>query len=108
MSTAREAILQAAAHIEQHPESYDFLVTEVPTKESRQRACVLGWIGHFLGIAPGENVARVATALGHGSEYAIYSQMDEFDWDSRRIDLHWQRKPAIAARQMRQIATKYY
>lgn len=52
MSFAREVILQAADHIERHPELYDFFKHDIP--EDNEVGCLLGWIGRLAGMAPVE------------------------------------------------------
>lgn len=45
----KQAVLTAADHIEQHPETYEFMKAEKPSSE-QDITCVLGWIGHYMDI----------------------------------------------------------
>jgi hypothetical protein len=59
----RQAILKAADHIEQNPHLYEFYQNEVP--ECGTPGCMLGWIGHFLGVR-GSVGYQVCPAMGLG------------------------------------------
>lgn len=49
VTRAREAILAAAAHIEAHPEQWDFMECGIPKEHTcGTPGCALGWIGFFL------------------------------------------------------------
>lgn len=51
--SVREAILKAADWIQEHPDSYNFMATEIPHCGSK--GCLIGWVGHFLERPAGEN-----------------------------------------------------
>ena len=53
MSELRQAILRAADWIEKNPSDYSFGSCEVP--ECGTPGCMVGWIGHFLGIEKGKH-----------------------------------------------------
>lgn len=72
MSKAREAFLQAAAHIEAHPEQYNFYKHHIPKTIHDAQACLLGWAGYFYDaerwsglntVSPIHNFSR--EVLGH-------------------------------------------
>lgn len=48
MTTIRQAILQAADHIEKNPCDFNFYSVDKP--ECGTPGCALGWIGVFMGI----------------------------------------------------------
>lgn len=82
-SFAREAILKAAAHIEQHPDQYKFLDCWTPDAgcKARSTACLWGWIGHFMGMHD-TRIGHVASRItGVPREYdpcfALYKFMDQ-------------------------------
>lgn len=61
------AIMKAADHIERNPHSYNFFNSVVP--ECGTQGCMLGWIGHFMGMT-GANVFReVGPRLGFGRDF---------------------------------------
>ena len=116
MSFAREAILKAAAHIEQYPESYDFM--RVCTPGPGERACLIGWIGHFMGMPQWTHIDKVAHTIGLrdrdtviGPCNALYRFMIDLD---PRIDpnplnegpswMLWQSRAAVAAPMLRKFA----
>jgi hypothetical protein len=108
-SFARDAIMAAANHIERHPEQYSFMKGTTPYPGDR--ACVLGWIGHFMNLGceiPVEQVAR-SFHVTHDMEPDIdfYHTLDKIDptmsekcpgWRA------WQADGKAAARVMRQYA----
>ena len=47
---AYKAIMAAADHIETYPESYDFWERGTPDLSPSNKACALGWIGHYAGM----------------------------------------------------------
>jgi hypothetical protein len=116
MSFAREAILKAAAHIEQYPESYDFM--RVHTPAAGERACLIGWIGHFMGMPQWTHIDKVAHTMGLrdrdtfiGPCNAFYRFMDLLDsrpdpnppveGQSWRL---WHSRAAVAAPMLRKFA----
>lgn len=60
MNSIYTAIMKAADTIERHPELYNFLSNEVP--DCGSPGCLLGWIGHHLGLRGG-NVFEAVTPL---------------------------------------------
>lgn len=93
------AILRAAAHIERHPDRFDFSSTETPKSvhDCGTPGCALGWIGACLderatewdGYDGPSAIARVALSLGCAVDF--YSRMNELqppsvpDWHDDAI-----------------------
>lgn len=111
---AREAILKAAAHIEQHPESYDFMRTRTPAVGDS--ACLLGWIGHFMGMGDYVPIGNVAEALGfkvtlaldHCFEfYNAITKLEPARELSGRHGYEWNFRADVAARAMRKYAETF-
>lgn len=50
----KQAVLAAADHIEQHPETYNFMLFDRPKSET-DKSCILGWIGFYLGLLDDED-----------------------------------------------------
>jgi len=62
----REAMLKAADHIEQQPQSYNFRSVESPACGAP--GCMWGWVGHYLGVKKKRAEAyssSVTEAVGH-------------------------------------------
>lgn len=92
------AILDAAEHIEKHPELYNFFADTVPSNEG-ERACAFGRIGYFLQMS-GESYAAVAKRLNMDQDAA--HQIDKYfraknpnesrnTWRSAKLVAEWLR-----------------
>lgn len=71
--TVRSAILRTADHIEQHPELFKFIKSTVP--ECGTPGCLLGWIGHFLGMTPGRCISELKQAM-NADDTMFYKRLD--------------------------------
>ena len=99
------AILKAADHIERNPHLYDFYRSNVPNCGTP--GCMLGWIGHFMGIPKGANIY---TAVGPRLNIGICIQ-SQMGWKGGTGKDPNERRPAndatIAAAVMRQFAQRF-
>lgn len=114
MSKAREAILQAAAYIERHPEKFEFFNGEIPKRQFGQTGCALGWAGYYMnkarpwwqrlfGLNRVRGLERVAQLAGFPDDGVFYGWMDRA---SAKHKSGWRKNPEVAARYMRQYAER--
>jgi hypothetical protein len=98
----RDAILAAADHIEANPGDYNFNEWAVPKPGCK--ACMLGWIGKFLGMEDGTCNNDVKRAIA-GSR-----QWDDFYWEVHKASGGWayQDSGAGAAKALRAYADAYH
>jgi hypothetical protein len=106
----RQAILKAADLIESRPELYAFYQNEVP--ECGTPGCMLGWIGHFLGVS-GSVGYRVCPAmgLGEGQDGFIRNGIHQLAIDESSRTKEWPdyvSDPKAAARLMRRWADLHH
>lgn len=102
-----EAILAAAAHIELHPETYEFWNNDVP-RACEDNACALGWIGYFLGLEPRTSAQYEVANLRLGIDPAkFYSTMDGLLSLDLLSEPGWRRSPSLCAKGLRLYAQKY-
>lgn len=57
-----DAIMKAADHIEADPSSYNFFEPNAPGAGGR--GCMIGWVGHYMGLAGKDVYHEVVPALG--------------------------------------------
>lgn len=107
----REAILKAADHIEVAGRDYRFWAFDVPGAGCGTPACMVGWIGYFLDMAPGtsNNVVKSAIARGHDRNdfYEIIDSLGGFKQACLGRD-DPQPPNADVARALRLYADKYH
>ena len=97
----RNAILAAADHIERNPKDYDFMRWAVP--DGNCKACMLGWIGHFLGMVGAVN-NEVKRAISPDNDWdAFYCRVRDALGSSR-----FQSDASEAAKALRLYADKYH
>jgi hypothetical protein len=84
----RQAVLKAADHIERNPHLYEFYRNEVP--ECGTPGCMLGWIGHFLGVkgSVGYEVCP-AMGLGEGQDGFIRNGIHELAVEESKRTNQW-------------------
>lgn len=95
----RNAILQAADHIEQHPECFDFMVIAVPDNCGTP-GCALGWIGFFAQLGVGRHSEVADEMQIHSCDF--YDRMDKF------VGTKWVESPALCAKGLRSYADEFY
>lgn len=83
------AIMMAADHIEQHPESWNYFRCTVPSCGTE--GCALGWIGYFAGMS-GE-ISGVAKAMGLSHpkyrEWQFYDRIQEIVGAPSLSEIGW-------------------
>lgn len=116
---ARESMLAAAAHIEQHPDQFYFYESKVPSNARSEQACALGWTGHFqnrreswlasvraffssYGKAEHRQLGVIARSLGFAGERHFYQEM----FNATRDRGVWTRDAALTAAGMRELAAR--
>jgi hypothetical protein len=62
MTDIYAAVMKAADHIERNPQLFDFMRSTTP--ECGTPGCVLGWVAHFMGAAPGTEAKEMAKFFG--------------------------------------------
>ena len=98
--TVRSAILLAADHIEQHPELFRFTKCRIP--ECGTPGCLLGWIGHFLGMAPGQSILGLESPM-NADHHLFYDRV------SSLLDQQpWTVNAPMCARGLRLYANTYH
>jgi len=104
MTTLRQAILQAADHLELHPETYDFMSVHIPSCGTP--GCVIGWVGYFLGVDPGKAIGGeflYETPIMGVSSHIFYTRLDAF-----LQPRSWIVNASIAAATLRKYADLYH
>lgn len=115
----REPILQAADHIEQHPEEFSFQSCCFPDElHCGTPGCAIGWIAFFAlprvrGTAPHEewfpDVANELFGDGPSADWHFYARMNELCEEKDEEDIHhWMQNPTVCAATLRLYADKYY
>jgi len=100
----RDAILQAAFFLQEHPEKFNFSSILVPSS-TNQRACALGWIGYFSGEQwKHRPVSEVADHLLGINDWAFYFRLDRIvKWFGL-----WTFSGRACSRALRKYADKYF
>jgi len=105
---AYKAIRKAARLIERNKQRYNFFNGRAPTDEHNS-ACVLSWIGYFLGeesLMGGGFAAQIAERLtglfGSPAWSTFYQRMDDFGVGD------WRENHRLAAKALRLYADTYY
>lgn len=112
-----QAILQAADHIESHPNDFDFGTVEIP-HSCGSPGCALGWIGHFAKVRRQDEdgirlVARTdwddprLPCLLNLKQEDFYSRMAELA-DPDKVDTEWMHDAADCAKRLRLYAEKFH
>lgn len=104
----RQAILEAADQIEQHPETYRFRSNENP--KCGTPGCLLGWIGCKAGVVQGSHpiwLFAVMEKLGYGRGVTIMPFLDEMA-ELRGHPGAWQENAQAAADKLRAYADKRF
>ena len=109
MTTLRQAILLTADHIEQNPETYDFMSVRIP--DCGTPGCLIGWVESFLGLS--EQQRLLIVLLGHATfgdcmgvtAPVFYSRMNNIQPWWRR---HWHFNAKSAATSLRKYADLYH
>jgi hypothetical protein len=89
----RQAILQAADHIERNPQQFLYVSNEKPDGSCGTPGCMLGWVGVFLGVEadprePAESwAAHVARAIGTTHNDFIWNFVSP-ESDARELYIH--------------------
>jgi len=94
------AIMKAADQVQREPDRYDFGGGMTP--DCGSPSCMLGWIGHFLGLKQACNM-DVGKALGLPTTRPFYERVSDLLGHSGYI-----RSAADAAQGMRLYAAKYH
>lgn len=110
----RDAILQAAKHIEEDPQDFQFMTWKIPNS-CGSPGCALGWVGYFAGVDIG-NASTVAKAMGYEDPYEVDRADMSFYRDveallpktGKESYLNWQTDPKVCAKGLRLYADKYY
>ena len=118
MNTIRDAILKAADHIEQNPQSFNFRETFTPNDECGT-GCALGWIAYFLNIkdtydSSAVGIVKVASLLLTGE--ILLTQVTakdvpnclEFYNKMHTLDFDWKKSAVNCAKALRLYADKFY
>lgn len=103
MTTIREAILAAAAHIEANPSSYRFRSNSPP--HCGTPGCMMGWIGFHMGISgPADGGYMDAVRQACGFDYCDLGDFArETSWYSTALKSYTS-DAGVAARIMREFA----
>lgn len=103
-SRLRSAILQAADHIEKHPELFDY--AEGLTPHCGTQACAAGWIGAFYGLEEGADITdREASESMLGVDYWTFD--DRMDELNNKVEENWMRDAMACAQTLRLYADTY-
>lgn len=107
----RDVILQAAEHIEKHPEDYCFISMAAPSP-GRVAGCALGWIAHFAEIHdavhdPRPVPAVAAELLSVSSPSEFYDCMDSYNIGHRHGET-WTTSARQCARALRIYADEFF
>jgi hypothetical protein len=100
--TLREAILATADLFDSQPDLYQFAESHVPACGSP--GCVIGWIGHFMGVSVGSNLDVVATRMGI-TERDFYAKMIDAKPAMGRELRTWTWAAPVAAAGLRRMAS---
>lgn len=105
----RQALLQAADHIDYNPASFRFSSLTIPKNdEPGTMACALGWTGHYANLAPGLSINKVALALGV-TDWLFYDRMDKYEWlPWNWFSETWRFNPKKCAKFLRRYANQYF
>lgn len=95
----RHAFLEAADHIEQHPEFFDFMVIGVP-HDCGTPGCALGWVG-FFGKLRARTHSEVADFIGTRT-FDFYDRMDSY------VGEKWTVNAALCAKGLRCYADEFH
>lgn len=106
----RQAILNAADHIEQRPRDFDFMRCAVPA-DCGTPGCALGWIGHFLGMG-GADFKDVNARLGLETDELMgarqfYDRMDALN-NANPGEMEWTDSSRICAKVLRLYADAHH
>jgi hypothetical protein len=104
----RDAILQAADHIEGNPTDFYFSATDVPDNCGTP-GCALGWIGFFAGVRRGSPYYTVCDQLGLPVAPVSLEDGDRSFYDRMHsVSEDWVNDPLECARALRLYADKYH
>jgi hypothetical protein len=112
----RDSILQAADHIERHPDAFDFCNCYVP-KTLDGTGCAFGWVAYFavrqklrfFKLRPLIAGSDVAMKVIGTNMVEFFDRMRELNRKHRKGGhLLWQDDPQRCATLLRRYADKYY
>ena len=102
----RQAILKAANHIEANPGLFDFQSLEVPGCGTP--GCIVGWVGHFMGVEHGTNCwGDDCVGIMGVESNAFFDRMLELQ-EQDETEEPFTSDVGVAARFMRLYADKYH
>ena len=104
----RQAILKAADSIEKNPNLFSFGSVVLPSlKSCGTPGCALGWIGHYLGIAEGDEFfQRIADRLN--VKWCFHSDNEFYPRMTELAGSCWRDNASNCAKALRLYADKYH
>lgn len=113
----KEAVLATADLFEREPGRYNFTQPRIPEAMTPgMSACLLGWIGFFMGMTQPEDpdadqdmlpaVAALIVGAGDGAESRFYEAVDRIKPENTPWRDTWISSAATAAAALRELAEK--